>query len=485
MTMDGPVDTSYSLPHTNDILSPKDEMMVDEQAPNAAPAPNSTIEKPQLPSISNISPYSPIPHALQGSSATSSDEYIRHRLSDMSMTSAGRSLSHRGFSTSKASSPPPYDPIKPLEPMHYHDVSPTYSRRGSLNNVDRRPSITELTSLPLPSATTSRRESVATIVSDYDYQSSRSSSPSPYHAPPPPPIASSFHDAYQRRHSIATVEPSANRMKQQRPFRFPATIQESPHGIYSAPSSPPEMLPSSSHESDLPAPAAFHRTSRTNSHQGTYSTHRYAPTSSTNTNSAANASSSSSSRYHHPYAAPPSAATPPRRRSIFNEESPSLVRRASMPVVTTRTHLPSSSLSSRPLDYHGHPMDIDESPMAANGADPLYHHHHALGNAANAALKQRKVETPYSRSPELRISHKLAERKRRKEMKELFDELRDALPVEKNLKTSKWEILSKAVEFISMLKQRDYEKESEVNSLRHQLDMLKRERAMNNGPMPM
>jgi hypothetical protein len=37
----------------------------------------------------------------------------------------------------------------------------------------------------------------------------------------------------------------------------------------------------------------------------------------------------------------------------------------------------------------------------------------------------------------------LAERKRRNEMKELYDELRELLPSERGNKTSKWEILSK------------------------------------------
>ena len=75
------------------------------------------------------------------------------------------------------------------------------------------------------------------------------------------------------------------------------------------------------------------------------------------------------------------------------------------------------------------------------------HHHHYLSDRRKILTEGPNGVTPYSRTPELRVSHKLAERKRRKEMKDLFDELRDALPAERGGKSSKWEVLTKGIFF--------------------------------------
>ncbi|KAJ7179132.1 hypothetical protein C8R46DRAFT_1072592 [Mycena filopes] len=87
--------------------------------------------------------------------------------------------------------------------------------------------------------------------------------------------------------------------------------------------------------------------------------------------------------------------------------------------------------------------------------------------------KESSSTTPYSRSPELRVSHKLAERKRRKEMKELFDELRDQLPADRGMKASKWEILSKAIDFVTQLKQGHQDMAREIELLRHELETIR------------
>ncbi|KAH9843830.1 uncharacterized protein C8Q71DRAFT_844663 [Rhodofomes roseus] len=91
----------------------------------------------------------------------------------------------------------------------------------------------------------------------------------------------------------------------------------------------------------------------------------------------------------------------------------------------------------------------------------------------NYRFKEGAGTTPYSRSPELRVSHKLAERKRRKEMKELFDELREHLPADRGMKASKWEILSKAIDFINNLKHTCTEMQREIDMLRHEVETMR------------
>ncbi|KAF7944692.1 uncharacterized protein EAE97_005325 [Botrytis byssoidea] len=127
------------------------------------------------------------------------------------------------------------------------------------------------------------------------------------------------------------------------------------------------------------------------------------------------------------------------------------------------------------------------SSRASSEFQNVSHHHHSLQNRQVSDLQAEDADSPnngqpYSRTPELRVSHKLAERKRRTEMKELFETLRDLMPQERGNKASKWEILTKAIaehhtqtKEIQDLKSRLHNSQLENESLRRENNVIRLE----------
>lgn len=152
-----------------------------------------------------------------------------------------------------------------------------------------------------------------------------------------------------------------------------------------------------------------------------------------------------------PYAFPDPDIAPPGRTTSRDGVTPGRISTGSLPGSAASSIYSSNSLHP---NHHGSHLGVENgngpSPFSNNqyqsGMNGNHHHHHHLQDrkpSLGLSDSGSSPATPYSRTPELRVSHKLAERKRRKEMKDLFDELRDQLPAERGGKSSKWEVLTK------------------------------------------
>ncbi|KAK4170161.1 protein esc1 [Cladorrhinum sp. PSN259] len=131
--------------------------------------------------------------------------------------------------------------------------------------------------------------------------------------------------------------------------------------------------------------------------------------------------------------------------SLINSRRSSIAESLASSQFTTESRLP---VGQRRLEDSLTPSEYQRLSTASQEYSTTHHHtlqHRQISDLQNEESSPQSGNQPYSRTPELRVTHKLAERKRRTEMKELFDQLRDLMPQERGQKASKWEILTKAI----------------------------------------
>ncbi|KAI1336845.1 putative HLH transcription factor [Xylariaceae sp. FL0016] len=164
----------------------------------------------------------------------------------------------------------------------------------------------------------------------------------------------------------------------------------------------------------------------------------------------------------------------PASGTFLDSRRSSLAESIASSQFTTESRLPPGQ---RRLD-DGFGPDFQRLSTASADFQTVHHHtlqHKAIENIHSEESSPQSGTQPYSRTPELRVSHKLAERKRRTEMKELFEQLRDLMPQERGSKASKWEILTKAIAEHQRLQDTIKALSGHCQTTAQELDMLRRE----------